>query len=371
MQPPHPCEPLEKLVDRLNEQLDALCSQNREHAFLESLIDIRSLTDMTRAMLKDTEMKLANCRRHQGPLPNRPFLVTFPDPNRRRRNMETHDSQARTMLCKWVTACAGLGVLALSLGYGLHEDRVTQGLAAQNEQEFAFLNATRNQVDSLTATVNALALRPELPPAPTADATMVHQTASNRQESPVHPQRKITEQKGSDLSVTNGGLKNVHTELTDSSAWLPNELTILQSKGEHSYYEFDIDKSKQFQKEGPLGIRLKKANTKQHYADLELMFEDQNLSQKHVNLYQTVMFYGSDSSQFVEVVINNISKDHIHGYVRAPEYRQSGLASRSSNIPNPAPQARSVGSERQRAAVHWHGFSVNKIISRVRLRSDI
>jgi hypothetical protein len=163
----------------------------------------------------------------------------------------------------------------------------------------------------------------------------------------------------------------VHTELTDSSAWLPNELTILQSKGEHSYYEFDIDKSKQFQKEGPLGIRLKKANTKQHYADLELMFEDQNLSQKHVNLYQTVMFYGSDSSQFVEVVINNISKDHIHGYVRAPEYRQSGLASRSSNIPNPAPQARSVGSERQRAAVHWHGFSVNKIISRVRLRSDI
>ena len=54
MQPPHPCESLERLVDRLNEQLDALCSQNQEHGVLQSLIDIRSLTDMTRAMLKDT-----------------------------------------------------------------------------------------------------------------------------------------------------------------------------------------------------------------------------------------------------------------------------------------------------------------------------
>jgi hypothetical protein len=268
----------------------------------------------------------------------------------------------------------------LSLGYGLHEDRVAQSLAAQNEQEFAFLNATRSQVDSLTTRVNALVVRPELPPAPTADATMVHQTASNSQltegpglkhlQSPVHTQRKITEQKGSDPSVTHGDLKSVHTELTGSIARAQDELAVLQRQGEHSYYEFDIDKSKQFQKEGPLGIRLKKANTKQHYADLELMFEDQSLSQKHVNPYQPVMFYRPDSSQAVEVVISNISKDHIHGYVTAPEYRHSELASRSSNTPNPTPELRSVTSERQRAGARWHGFSVNKILSRVRLRSD-
>jgi len=378
MQPRHPCEPLEKLVDRLNEQLDALCSQNQEHAFLQSLIDIRSLTDMTRAMLEDAERRLANCRRHPGPPPNLPFLVTFPDPNRPRRIMETHHGQARTVLCKWVTACAGLGMLALSLGYALHEDRAAQSLAMQNEQELAFLNATRSQVDRLAATVNTLASRPELPPAPAADTTIDYRTASGRQHTegsslkhlqPIHRQRKDIEQKRSDLSATHSDLRSGQTDLTGSIGRTQDELPILRREGERNYYEFDIDKSKQFEKEGPLGIRLKRANTRQHYADLELVFEDQNLSQKHVSLYQPLMFYRPDL-QSVEVVISNISKDHIHGYVTALEYRQSGLASRSSNPTTPAPKLRSAVSERQRAGVRWHGFSVSKILSRVRLRND-
>jgi hypothetical protein len=32
----------------------------------------------------------------------------------------------------------------------------------------------------------------------------------------------------------------------------------------------------------------------------------------------------------VELVINKITKDHIHGYVSAPRYRQSELASMSN-----------------------------------------
>jgi len=63
-------------------------------------------------------------------------------------------------------------------------------------------------------------------------------------------------------------------------------------------------------------------------------------------------------------------KDHIDGYVTAREDRQSALASRSSNAPNAAPKLRPVTFERQHAGARWHGFSVNKILSRLRLRSD-
>jgi hypothetical protein len=105
---------------------------------------------------------------------------------------------------------------------------------------------------------------------------------------------------------------------------------VLQKKGERNYYEFDISKSKQFQRNGSLGIRLKKANDKHQYADLELLVDDRNLSQKHVNLYQPVMFYTPDSPQPLELVINSISKDHIHGYVSTPKYSQSELASMSN-----------------------------------------
>lgn len=144
-------------------------------------------------------------------------------------------------------------------------------------------------------------------------------------------QGKAIEATQNDLSTTQSDLSNTRTELTGSIAHTHDELVLLEKKGERNYYEFDIYKAKQFQHEGPFGVRLKKANEKHQYADLELMVDDRNLSQKHVNLYQPVMFSTPDSPQPVLLVINSISKDHIHGYVSAPRYRQSELASMSNN----------------------------------------
>ncbi len=110
-----------------------------------------------------------------------------------------------------------------------------------------------------------------------------------------------------------------------------------KKKGERSYTEFDLPKVKEFRRAGPLQIRLKKANGRHQYADLELMVNDRNLSQKHVNIYQPVMFSTPDSQQPVEVVINDIGKDHIHGYVSSSKYLQSDLAS-ISNAPENAAQ---------------------------------
>jgi len=95
---------------------------------------------------------------------------------------------------------------------------------------------------------------------------------------------------------------------------------------------------------------LKKANTKQQYADLELMVNDQSLSQKHVNLYQPVMFYTPDTSQPVEIVIDAISKDQIRGYVRTSEDRRSEPALRSNNTPQPC---NPIEVSRQRTPTCW------------------
>src|SRR5271167_512547 len=181
MKPPDPCEPLERLVDKLNEQLDALGSQSQEAPFLQGLIDLQGLIETTRSMLNDAERRLASCRRHPLPPPTSPFLVTFTDHSCSGAITETSRGQPRTAVSKRVTAYAGLGVLGLSLGrYALREHRVTQSLAVQNEQVAAALNATRSQIDSLTITVKALAARPELAPAPTPDTTIVYRTVRPR-----------------------------------------------------------------------------------------------------------------------------------------------------------------------------------------------
>jgi hypothetical protein len=345
MKPPDPCEPLENLVDKLNEQLDALCSQSQEQLFLEGLIDLHGLTEATRAMLKDAEGRLANCRRHPVPPSNRPFLVTFTESNCSRGSSEAHPGPARTPFWQRVVAYAGLGVLGWSLGYGIHEHRLTQSLGVQNEQELASLNSTRSQIDSLTETMKALDARPELTLAPVADTTTAHRTASPRHR-PLDrrvrqlqwrfdAQGKAIEDTRRNIPATHGDLTSTRTELTDSIARTHGELALPQRNGEHDYYEFDIGKSKQFQRDGPLGIRLKKADAKHQYADLELLIEDGDPLQKHVNLFETIMFHVPNRLQPAELVINSISKDHIHGYVSKSGYSQLELASMSNaNIPS-------------------------------------
>jgi hypothetical protein len=246
---------------------------------------------------------------------------------------------------KRIVIYAAVAVLGAAVtGYAIHEHSAAQNLEAQNAQTTAALNATQHALSDLTTKVNLLTTRneqqaalPNQPVRPSAQiATGRRPSAAHRLredprykklQSQLDAQGKAIEQTRKDLE---GDLVNTKTELSGSIAHTHDELVLLRKKGERNYAEFDLSKSKQFKREGPLELRLKKANEKHQYADLELMVDDRNLSQKHVNLYQPVMFYTPDSPQAVEVVINSVSKDHIHGYVSAPKYRQSELASMSS-----------------------------------------
>lgn len=250
---------------------------------------------------------------------------------------------------------ANLAIIALGGaigGYAIHEHYAAKNLTAQNEQLTAALNANRSELSDLTAKVNTLASRSETQSAPSTPFRQVRTahgpvTARRHGEDPrfkklqsqIDAQGKAIEETRTTIASTQGDLANTRTELTGSIARTHDELVLLQKKGERNYYEFDIRKSNHFQHEGPFGIRLKKANSKHQYADLELMVDDRNLSQKHVNLYQPVMFHTPDSPQPVELVINDISKDHIHGYESAPKYSQSELTSMSNAGANATPSS--------------------------------
>jgi len=228
-------------------------------------------------------------------------------------------------------------------GYAFHEHRVAQHLTAENQQTSQTLATTRSQVDDLTAKVNALAAQAaqaqqqvQAQAAPAPHPAVRHLTAAHHPAEPsrlkkmqaqLDAQNKAIQDTQAQIASTQGDLTNTRTELTGSIARTHDELVLLEKKGERSYYEFDIAKSKTYARTGPFSVRLRKANVKHQYSDLELMVDDRSLSQKHVNLYQPVMFYTPDSGQPVELVINSITKDHIHGYVSAPRYRQSELAS--------------------------------------------
>jgi hypothetical protein len=143
-------------------------------------------------------------------------------------------------------------------------------------------------------------------------------------------QGKQIDDQGKQIESTRQEIASTRTDLEGSIAKTHDELVVLQKKGERNYIEFDLDKSKNFHTTGPVGICLRKADRKHQFADLKLLVDDRELTKKHLNLYEPVIFYPSEERQAVELVINSITKDHVHGYISAPKYKASELATGST-----------------------------------------
>ena len=132
-----------------------------------------------------------------------------------------------------------------------------------------------------------------------------------------------------------GKLNSTHDELSGSIARNHDELVELQKRGERSYYEFEIDKSKQFRRVGPLNVSLRKVNQKHKYYDLALVVDDQQLEKKHLNLYEPMMLSTSDRPQPIELVVNEIHDNLIKGYISEPKYKKAELAQTNNDGEKP------------------------------------
>jgi len=134
-----------------------------------------------------------------------------------------------------------------------------------------------------------------------------------------------------------GEIGSTRTELTGSIATTHDELVALEKRGQRLYYEFDLSKSKDFHREGPIQVSLRKSDAKHQSYDLMMLVDDHELSKKKVVLYEPIWLHDNDAPEPVQVVVNKIDKDHIHGYVSAPRYRESELASNAAAQQSTAP----------------------------------
>jgi hypothetical protein len=246
----------------------------------------------------------------------------------------------------WGTVATLSVAVAMAGGYSIHEHSAAQRLSAENSQMTLALKDTRGQLDVLAAKVNAMseaeAQRQQASTvAPARHARAAQSTSARRREgtdnkrwkeiqAKLEAHRQAIDANGKAIEDTRADLAGAKTELSGSIARTHGELVVLQRKGERSYFEFDVDKTKQFRASGPVGIKLKKANTKHQYADMDLMVDDVALNQKHVNLLQPVIFYAGENGKPIELVVQRISHNHIHGYVSTPRYKDSELAAMAS-----------------------------------------
>jgi hypothetical protein len=80
-----------------------------------------------------------------------------------------------------------------------------------------------------------------------------------------------------------------------------------------------LAKEKQPQKVGDVQIRLKSADPKKNRYTIELIADDKTVEKKDRSINEPVQFLMSRAVQPYELVVNEVRKDMIVGYVAAPK----------------------------------------------------
>jgi uncharacterized coiled-coil protein SlyX len=288
-----------------------------------------------------------------------------------------------------VAVVALLGIAVVAFAYGYHQQSVVSQLTAQTATANASVSQMQGQLSALTAKLNEMTAAqtpaPSTPPsgapaseqsaetsaktsdvaspsAGSAKAAPAKRTTAKRRAPAVDKkyaqlQAQLAEQQkqlketqeevAKDRSELEGTINSTRDDLNGSIAKTHEELVALAKRGERSYFEFDLSKAKQFQRVGPLTISLRKADTKHKSYDLAMIVDDNELQKKKVNLYEPIWIHTENDSQPVQIVVNRIDKDFVHGYISAPKYKPSELAAVGSasvtpvstkspaNTPNP------------------------------------
>ena len=258
----------------------------------------------------------------------------------------------------YVIAGILLAATVLSSAYLYRERQQTRELNATNQSLSASLVQMQNQLMILNQRIQqmdteeparpaAVVARPRPAKARPAAATKAAKPRAS-QEDPrfkelqgqLSDQQKQLASTREDLSKTrddlSGAINSTRSELSGSIATTHEEVVALQKRGERNYYEFELNKSKDFQRVGPLRLSLRKADTKHKRFDMNMMVDDNELQKKSVNLYETIWINAGDRPQPMELVVNQVTKDHIQGYLSESKYKKSELSqAAASSDPKP------------------------------------
>jgi len=265
-------------------------------------------------------------------------------------------SQSQSQFGMWAVALAVMACLAISsIAFIAHERRAVQRMSAQTAAMSAALGETRSQLQEVSTKLAQLseAQRAAQAPKPAASEHRATRSAVRRDDPRWQQLQDELAEHRKAIHSTQADLAGAKTELSGSVARTHDELLALARKGERNYYEFDLNRSKRFTRQGPISVSLRRANTKHDYADLELRVDDAQLSKKHVNVFEPVMLYTAESKQPVELVINEVATDHIHGYVSMARYvasdlpALSGLTEGPDKTSNSLPGAPQLSTRRQ------------------------
>jgi chromosome segregation ATPase len=125
-----------------------------------------------------------------------------------------------------------------------------------------------------------------------------------------------------DLEATKGRLERTVGDMGVQSGMIARnkeELEELKRRGERNIFEFDLRKSKDAQRVGPVQVTLKKVDTKKYRYTLDLIADDKRIEKKDRTVNEPVQFYVRGARVPYEIVVFEVQKDRAIGYLTTPK----------------------------------------------------
>jgi chromosome segregation ATPase len=125
-----------------------------------------------------------------------------------------------------------------------------------------------------------------------------------------------------DLEATKGRLERTVGDLGVQSGLIARnkeELEELKRRGERNIFEFDLRKTKNPQRVGPVQVTLKKVDTKRYRYTMDLIADDKRIEKKDKTVNEPVQFYVRGTRVPYEIVVFEVQKDRAIGYLTTPK----------------------------------------------------
>ncbi len=101
------------------------------------------------------------------------------------------------------------------------------------------------------------------------------------------------------------------------------ELDALKQLGDRNYFDFKISRGKAPQRVGDIAILLRKTDPKKNKYTIDVVADDKTVEKKDKGLNEPVQFFVSKARQPYELVVNEVHKDLIVGYLATPKVQTS------------------------------------------------
>jgi len=174
------------------------------------------------------------------------------------------------------------------------EQRATAAQTSRLAKEQA---ATAQQVGAVQSDVSSVK----------TDVTGVKTDVASTQADLADTKTQLSRTNG-DMGVMSGLIATNHDQLEE-----------LKHRGDRNYYEFTLTKGGPAQNVGTIKVGLKKVDQKRSKFTLALNSDDKNIEKKDKNIDEPIQFYSGKNPALFEIVVNNISKNQVTGYLSTPK----------------------------------------------------